>query len=65
MGICPKWILAYDFYENKEGKLYCKVGNEITSDFLKNTVEDYVFNKYQIDKVDKINPYYKQAHYNL
>ena len=29
-GINPKWIVCYDLFENKEGKLFCKVANEIT-----------------------------------
>ncbi len=63
LGICPKWILVYDFYENKDGKMFCKVANEIDYDFLRNTVEDVVMDKYQIDKLRNSNPFYKQLTY--
>jgi hypothetical protein len=65
LGICPKWILAYDFYENKDGKLYCKVANEIDYDFMRNTVEDYVYQKYEINKLNNCNPFYKSVSYEL
>jgi len=65
LGICPKWIIVYDFYENKDGKLYCKVANEIDFKFLKNTVEDYVLEKYKIESLENCNPFYKQISYNL
>ena len=65
LGICPKWILAYDFYENKDGKLYCKVANEIDYDFMRNTVEDYVYEKYQISRLHNKNPFYKTVSYNM
>lgn len=38
IAVNPKWILAYDFYENKDGKVYCKVANEISYKFLEDTV---------------------------
>lgn len=58
-------MLAYDFYENKDGKLFCKVANEIDHDFLMNTVEDYVLEKYKINDLRDYNPFYKQINFEL
>lgn len=30
--------------------MYCRVANEVTYDFMKNTVEEYVFKKYRISE---------------
>lgn len=57
--------MAYDFYENKDGKLFCKVANEIDYEFLKNTVEDYVLDKYKIESLRTLNPFYKQIKFEL
>jgi len=48
LGITPKWILVYDLYENKAGKAFCKIANAISFQFLKDTVDSYVFEKFNL-----------------
>lgn len=44
-GLNPKWILCYDLKTNDKGSTYCTIAHEVNFDFLKNTVENYVFNR--------------------
>jgi hypothetical protein len=32
---------------------------------MRNTVEDYVYQKYEIDRLNKCNPFYKSVSYDL
>lgn len=42
LGIDADWIIAYDFYTNDLGRLYCKVANKVSFEFIKAHTDDYI-----------------------
>ncbi len=65
LGKSPKWILAYNLYENQQGQFYCKIANEVTFQFLKLTVDPYVFQKFKLAEAELENPFYKEINLQL
>ncbi len=57
----PKWILSYDFYTSEKGKFYCKIAQGIDFKFLKNNINTYVWNKFNLAKAEHINPFYTKV----
>ena len=42
-GLFPKWMVCYDLKTNDKNVTYCTIAHEVNFDFLKRTVENYVF----------------------
>ncbi len=51
-GICPKWILFYDLYENQKGQMYCKISNSIDFDFMLKNMNPYIRKKFNLERAN-------------
>jgi hypothetical protein len=59
LSIFPKWIVCYDLRTSDKGVTSCAIAHEVDFHFLKNTVQDYVFDKLQLGSAQKMNPFYE------
>ena len=59
-GLTPKWIVCYDLKTNDKGITYCTIAHEVSFDFLKLTVENYVYKRLNLKEAEKMNPFYEQ-----
>lgn len=65
LGICPEWIVCYDLFNNKDGKLFCKVAQKIDFKFMEKIISNYVWKQYKLIDAEKINPFYKEIPHSL
>ncbi len=57
--------MCYDLKTNDKGITYCQIAHEVHFDFLKLTVEDYVFNRLNLREAEKMNPFYEKIEKDL
>ena len=58
LGIQSDWIICYDLYTNQAGRLYCKLAHKVDYSFMKNHIDKYVWKKFDVDAIEKNNPFY-------
>lgn len=65
LGIESDWIICYDLFSNEVGRLYCKVAHKVSFDFIKSHTDNFIQERFSIQKIQDKNPFYSQLHYSV
>jgi hypothetical protein len=65
LGFYPQWIVTHDFYSNEKGYFFCKIANQTDYEFVINTVEPYILDKFNLPLLNKVNPFYQRIEFHL
>ena len=49
LGIDSDWIICYDLFTNRVGRLFCRVAHKVSYEFIKNHTNDFIQKRFNID----------------
>jgi hypothetical protein len=65
LGIQADWIICYDLYTNELGRLYCKAAHRVAFEFIKDHIDPFIQERFQVQCIQDSNPFYRQLRYSL